>query len=138
MNRKNRTGERRLSGEVEIGNGSRTARQLLESGKAYEKFEAICKAQGRFTQPVMAPYQYEIRAEKTGILNRMDNRKLAKLAKLSGAPQSRSAGIILIVQLNKKIEKGQLLYTLFAESKGELNYALKYEKNHHDDLLTIK
>lgn len=127
-----------LSGEVEIGNGSRTARQLLESGKAYEKFEAICKAQGRFTQPVMAPYQSEIRAEKTGILNRMDNRKLAKLAKLSGAPQSRSAGIILNVQLNKKIEKGQLLYTLFAESKGELNYALNYEKNHHDDLLTIK
>ncbi|MDP3244622.1 MAG: hypothetical protein Q8M83_03095 [bacterium] len=46
--------------------------------------------------------------------------------------------MLLNVHLNKKIEKGQLLYTLFAESKGELNYALKYEKHHHDDLLTIQ
>jgi len=40
------------------------------------------------------------------------------------------------VQLDDKIEKGQLLYTLFAESEGELNYALEYYEN-HDDIITI-
>ncbi|MGV8813548.1 MAG: thymidine phosphorylase family protein [Gelidibacter sp.] len=121
-----------LSGKVEKGKGRRTAQKVLESGKAYEKFIAICKAQGRFSKPVLAPYKIEIKAEKSGVLKRIDNRKIAKLAKLSGAPQSKSAGISLNVHLNDKIEKDQLLYTLYAESKGELNYAMEYYKNHND------
>ena len=126
-----------LSGKVEKGKGMETAKEILTSGKAYEKFLAICKAQGRFTQPVLAPYKTEIRAETSGILKRIDNRKIAKLAKLSGAPQSKSAGILLNVHLNDKVEKDGLIYTLFAESQGELNYALEY-KNRHNDIITIK
>ena len=126
-----------LSGKVEKEKGMETAKEVLISGKAYEKFLAICKAQGRFTQPVLAPYKIEIRAETSGILKRIDNRKIAKLAKLSGAPQSKSAGILLNVHLNDKVEKDGLLYTLFAESQGELNYALEY-KNRHNDIITIK
>ncbi|WP_025663246.1 thymidine phosphorylase family protein [Aquimarina megaterium] len=126
-----------LSGKVTLDTGRQTALQLLDSGKAYEKFLAICKAQGRFTQPVLAPYKIEIRADSSGVLQRIDNRKIAKLAKLSGAPQSKSAGILLNVHLNEKINKDQLLYTLFAESQGELNYALEY-KNSHNDIITIK
>jgi thymidine phosphorylase len=125
-----------LSGKVEKGKGYKTAQKVLESGKAYKKFIAICKAQGRFSKPVLAPYKIEIKAEKSGVLERIDNRKIAKLAKLSGAPQSKSAGISLNVHLNDKIEKDQLLYTLYAESKGELNYAMDY-KNNHNDIITI-
>jgi thymidine phosphorylase len=69
-------------------------------------------------------------------LKRIDNRKIAKLAKLSGAPQSKSAGILLNVHLNDSVEKDQLLYTLYAESQGELHYALEY-KNNHNDIITI-
>lgn len=126
-----------LSGKVALGTGTKTALQLLESGKAYDKFLAICKAQGGFTKPVLAPYKIEIRADSSGVLQRIDNRKIAKLAKLSGAPQSKSAGILLNVHLNDKVEKDDLLYTLFAESQGELNYALEY-KNSHNDIITIK
>ena len=126
-----------LSGEIESGKGKQTARGLLESGKAYNKFLAICKAQGNFKQPLLTPYKFEIKAKKTGVLRRIDNRKIAKLAKLSGAPQSKSAGILLNVHLNDEIEKGQLLYTLFTESQGELNYALEYYES-HDDIITIE
>ena len=125
-----------LSGKVEIGSGNETAKHLLESGKAFKKFLAICKAQGRYTEPVLAPYKIEIKAEKSGVLTRIDNRKIAKLAKLSGAPHSKSAGILLNTHLGEKIEENQVLYTLFAESKGELNYALEYENN-HNNILTI-
>ncbi|MEQ8419221.1 MAG: thymidine phosphorylase family protein [Arenibacter algicola] len=125
-----------LSEEVEKDKGYENATQILESGKAYKKFEAICRAQGRFSRPLKASYSHEIRAGKTGELQRINNRKISKLAKLSGAPQSKSAGILLNVHLNDKIEKGQLLYTLFAESEGELNYALEYYEN-HDDIITI-
>lgn len=125
-----------LSGKVGKGKGTETAKEILASGKAYEKFLAICKAQGRFSKPVLAPYKTEIRAENSGILKRIDNRKIAKLAKLSGAPQSKSAGILLNVCLDEKIEKDQLLYSIYAETQGELNYALEY-KNYHNNILTI-
>lgn len=125
-----------LSGKVKPGKGNQIARQVLESGKAYKKFVAICKAQGRFSKPVLAPYKIEIKAEKGGVLERIDNRKIAKLAKLSGAPQSQSAGILLNISLGKEVEENQLLYTIYAESKGELNYAMEY-KNKHDDIITI-
>ena len=125
-----------LSRKVEKGKGTKTAKEVLKSGQAYKKFLAICKAQGRFSEPVLAPYKIEIRAETSGILKRIDNRKIAKLAKLSGAPQSKSAGILMNVHLDEKIEENQLLYTIYAESKGELNYALEY-KNYHNNILTI-
>ena len=35
-----------------------------------------------------------------------------------------------------RMRENQLLYTIYAESKGELNYALEY-KNNHNDILTI-
>ncbi|WP_373056382.1 thymidine phosphorylase family protein [Zunongwangia sp. H14] len=125
-----------LSGKVEKGKGMETAQQILESGKAYGKFLAICKAQGRFTEPILAPYTFDIKAEKSGILERIDNRKIAKLAKLSGAPKSKSAGILLNTHLGENIKENQVLYTIYAESKGELNYALEY-KNYHNNIITI-
>jgi thymidine phosphorylase len=125
-----------LSGKVEPGTGSQVAKQVLESGKSYKKFIAICEAQGRFSKPVLAPYKAEIKAEKSGVLMRFDNRKLAKLAKLLGAPHSISAGILLNVHLGEQIEEHQLLYTVYAKYKGELNYALEYQRN-HDDITTI-
>ncbi len=125
-----------LSGKVARGMGLETASDLLVSGKAYSKFKAICKAQGRFTEPRMAPYSHEVHAENSGILIRMDNRKIAKLAKLSGAPENKAAGVQLNVHLGNTIQKGQLLYTIYTEAKGELKYAMDYFKG-HKDILTI-
>ncbi|MGJ1446031.1 thymidine phosphorylase family protein [Sphingobacterium spiritivorum] len=125
-----------LSEKVESGTGYQTARQVLESGRAYKKFVSICESQGRFSQPVLAPFKFEVKAKKSGVFKVIDNRKIAKLAKLSGAPKSKSAGILLNAHLGENIEKGQLLYTIYAESKGELNYALEY-KNHHDNIITL-
>jgi len=126
-----------LSEKVETGKGLDTAKELLESGKAYQKFEAICKAQGRFSKTYVAPYQFEMHAPKRGTVKKINNRKIAKLAKLSGAPQSKSAGISMNVRLGDEIEKGELLYKLHAETNGELNYALAYNEN-HDDIITIQ
>jgi len=125
-----------LSGKVTSGSGITTAAQLLESGKAYNKFKAICLAQGRFTEPAIAKYSHEIRSENDGTLIRIDNRKIAKLAKLSGAPEFKSSGIKLNVHLGNTIKKGQLLYTIYAEAPGELKYAMNY-LNAHKDIMTI-
>ncbi|SNZ01397.1 thymidine phosphorylase family protein [Flagellimonas pacifica] len=125
-----------LSGKVEEQKGQEIAKHVLESGQAYKKFEAICTAQGRFSKTFVAPYQFEMHAPKCGTIRKINNRKIAKLAKLSGAPQSSTAGILMNARLGEEIEKGQLLYTLHAESNGELNYALEYYEN-HDDIIVI-
>ena len=126
-----------LSEKVAPEKGLEIAKELLESGKAYAKFEAICRAQGRFSKTYVAPYQFEMHAPKRGTVKKINNRKIAKLAKLSGAPQSKLAGISMNVRLDDEIEKGELLYRLHAETTGELNYALEYYEN-HDDIIEIE
>jgi len=125
-----------LSKKVAKGNGIKTANELLESGKALIKFKAICKAQGRYTEPVIAKYSHEVHSDNEGTLIRIDNRKIAKLAKLSGAPEYKGSGIQLNVHLGNTIKKGQLLYTIYSGAQGELKYALDYQKM-HKDIMTI-
>jgi thymidine phosphorylase len=52
----------------------------------------ICKAQGGFREPEFALYKEDIKAEKSGIVTEIDNRRLAKIAKLAGAPHDSKAG----------------------------------------------
>ena len=56
----------------------------------------------------------------------IDNRKLSRLAKLAGAPESPAAGIQLQVRLGDEITRGQPLMFLHAQTSGEMAYALAY------------
>ncbi len=116
--------------------GYHTAKQILNSGKAWKKFQAICNAQGGFGAPEYAPHSYDILAQRTGVVTAVDNRKLAKVAKLSGAPHDTLAGVRFYSRLGTKVEKGQTLFTVYAESTGSLNYALDYLKS-ESEILTI-
>lgn len=118
-----------FSDQVPKGHGRKMAESILDSGKALKKFEAICKAQGGMFEIPKAPYSKTIIAGKSGKITRIDNRLLGRLAKLSGAPNSKVAGIKLEVNLNSIVEKGQPLFTLYSETKGELSYALEFHQN---------
>ena len=83
-------------------------------------------AQGGFKEPQVARYQHEIKADNSGVVSNIDNRKLAKIAKLAGAPENKAAGVDFLTPIGTPLEKGQTMYVLHAESKGELNYALDY------------
>lgn len=56
----------------------------------------------------------------------IDNRKLARVAKLAGAPLSPAAGLELRARTGDHVEKGQPLFTLHAQTKGEMAYAAAY------------
>jgi len=125
-----------LSGKIGKGNGIIEASKILESGNAHAKFLAICELQGGFKEPVFAKYKHEVIAEKTGIVKAIDNRKLARIAKLAGAPQSQAAGILYNAPLGKIVTQGDVLYTVYAEANGELEYVKEY-LNTMNDLITI-
>ena len=127
----------KMSGKYPIGSEVALATKLLESGDAYKKFKAICIAQGGFKEPVFAKYKYDVLAKSAGIVKVIDNRKLSRIAKLAGAPQSPSAGIEYHAPIGKKIKKGDLLFSIYSESNSALEYAKEY-LNSLDELIILK
>lgn len=117
-----------FSNKVRPGSGEEIAKEILDSGKAWEKFQAICLAQGGVYEPTEARHTYTIVSGKNGLVDAIDNRQLSQIAKLAGAPRSKAAGIELHVVLGANVRIGQPLYTIHSETKGELNYALSYKQ----------
>lgn len=118
-----------LAGKSSLGKGQQDALQILNTYQAYEKFISICEAQGGFHEPVVGQLQHKVIAEQSGKVTKIDNRRLAKVAKLSGAPSNPGAGVLFLAPLGKMVKNGDVLFTIYAESKGELAYALEYLKS---------
>lgn len=81
-----------FSPEIKPGGGKQIAMQLLDEGKAWKKFQAICQAQGGLREPPTAYYTHTITAAHHGLITAINNRQLARLAKLAGAPHDKAAG----------------------------------------------
>lgn len=106
--------------------GRERAARLLDSGQAEAKFMAICAAQGGFTEPGKAPQTQPVTASRAGKITAIDNRRIAKIAKLAGAPGRQTSGVLLKTGLGETVEIGQPLFEIHAETKGELDWALAY------------
>ncbi|GAA0691201.1 thymidine phosphorylase family protein [Marinobacterium maritimum] len=117
-----------MAGRSEVGHGQSLARELLTSGAAWHKFKAICEAQGGLRKLPRVRYRRRLEAPVSGSVKAIDNRKLASLAKLAGAPNAKAAGVRLLVKVGDKVAKGNALLELCAETKGELRYAESYLK----------
>ncbi|HPF23035.1 MAG TPA: thymidine phosphorylase, partial [Hyphomonas sp.] len=72
-----------------------------------------------------------------GRLTRIDNRKLARLAKLAGAPERPAAGITLHKRLGDWLNRDEPIATIHAEAPGELAYARDYALS-YTDMFTIE
>jgi len=114
--------------EANGGNGREMARRLLDSGAAEAKFLSICEAQGGFREPDSAPHQTIETADVGGAIKEIDNRRIAKIAKLAGAPGRKHAGVRLLARPGDVIEAGQPLYEIHAETRGELGWAQDYAR----------
>lgn len=115
--------------------GFAEAQRILDEGLAFKKFRAICEAQGGYREPVIGGFKHEVFASSGGVILDIDSRRLARIAKLAGAPDSPQAGVDLRVFLNTPVEKHDLLFTIYASSPGELDYALHYCHLHRDVIL---
>ncbi|MFN2425474.1 MAG: thymidine phosphorylase family protein [Candidatus Binatia bacterium] len=115
-----------MAGRTPAGTGVVLATRTLDSGLALAKFDAIREAQGGLREPPTAPYTQPVLAAATGRVGAIDNRLLARAAKLAGAPQDAAAGATVDVRLGDAVDIGQPLFTLHAQTPGELAYALDY------------
>ncbi|NOT24727.1 MAG: thymidine phosphorylase family protein [Acidobacteria bacterium] len=121
-----------LAGTCGAGRGPVEARAVLADGRAWRKLQAICEAQGGMRTPPTSTQQFEVTAPARGSVTGLDSRRLARAAKLAGAPADPAAGIDLHVRVGQSVENGQPLFTLHAQSPGELAYAREYLALHAD------
>lgn len=124
------------SGKAPTGRGLALALEVLDQGRAWTKFAAICEAQGGLHTPQLAQYRHQVVADANGEVSAIDNRRLAKLAKLSGAPNAPSAGLEMDIHIGDSLQAGDSVFTIHAEARGELIYALDY-LNQNVDMITI-
>ena len=117
-----------LGGAAAPGLGQRLADAILSDGRALRKFLRICEAQGGFHEPPVAELRHEIGTSAGGRVSAIDNRLLARIAKLAGAPAAQAAGLELHVKIGDRVQRGQPLITLHAETRGEMAYALAFAR----------
>jgi putative thymidine phosphorylase len=111
------------------GDGFEIARECLDSGKAFSKFKEIVNAQ-KGDKPLDpskfkgSSHTIEVRSLKDGQLVDYDNRVIAKVARLAGAPSNKGAGLDLYKKSGDMVRSGDLLMRIHSgsESKKKLVY----------------
>jgi len=121
-----------LAGSADNGAGQGMAAEVLRDGRAWEKFQRICEAQGGMREPPQSVHDRPVLAARSGRVSAIDNRRLAKVAKLAGAPDAKAAGVELHARLGAAIQEGDPLYTVHAETPGELAYAFDFVASNAD------
>ncbi|HEX2654332.1 MAG TPA: thymidine phosphorylase family protein [Xanthobacteraceae bacterium] len=121
-----------LAGIAAEGCGEAMAASVLDDGRAWMKFQAICEAQGGMRMPPKSHLQQPFLAERPGRVRAIDNRKISRLAKLAGAPDEKAAGVDLHVTVGDLVDAGQPLCTVHANAPGELAYAFDYAAANRD------
>ncbi|HSQ82450.1 MAG TPA: thymidine phosphorylase family protein [Casimicrobiaceae bacterium] len=115
-----------FSAAVPPGTGLALATAILDDGRAFDKLRAICASQGGMREPPQAAHRRAFEAARTGKVVEVDNRRLARGAKLAGAPQAPAAGIEFLTPVGTQVERGQPLFVVHAQAPGELAYAFDY------------
>ena len=125
-----------MSQTVAADRGEAIANELLISGKALAKFLNIAAKQGPLKRLELAPYHYVIKSHVTGVIHTIHNQKLAKVARLAGAPADPQAGIYLHKKLGHKVKKGEPLFTIYSKNEEDLSFAKKYMEENPDIFTT--
>jgi len=117
--------------DVRGGDGWRIARDILESGRALAQMNAIIDAQGRRAAPQLqgAALSFDIAAPRAGTVVAVDNLRLARIARLAGAPQVAGAGVDLAVRLGDSVQAGQRLYRVHARFEADLGFARRWAES---------
>lgn len=113
--------------DVRGGAGFGIARDILDDGRAAEKMQAIIDAQGAKPfdpdNPPLALHSFEVLATAKGVVTGIDNLKLARIARLAGAPKAPGAGVDLFRRIGDTVSTGQPLYRVHAAYRNELTFA---------------
>lgn len=109
------------------GSGYARAQQLLTSGEALRSMDRIIDAQGRArTTPQLGELVYDVLAPRSGTIVAIDCFRLARIARLAGAPLDKGAGIDLFKKLGDYVSKSEPLYRIHACFQSDYGFTVKF------------
>jgi thymidine phosphorylase len=115
------------SPDVRGGDGFAIARDILDSGRALARMQAILQAQGATGfdrhHPPLGALTLEIPAPADGTVIGIDNLQMAQIARLAGAPKVKGAGVDLLRKLGDTVKAGDPLYRVHASYPADLEFA---------------
>jgi len=114
--------------------GEEAARELLTSGKALKKMREIIRAQGGHsdvTSSKLVPgkYVYEHKAPRRGMISGMNNQQITVICRILGCPTDKKAGMYLNRKLEERVDKGDILATIYSSDKWRLKEAAETLKS---------
>jgi AMP phosphorylase len=114
------------TGKAEKGEGKELARSTLKEGKALDKFWEIAKAQGqkkivKSEEIEVGEYTEDIKSLKSGVVKEINTRGIVDIARALGTPKIKKAGLYIQKQVGEKVEKGDILATLYSETEDRLD-----------------
>ncbi|MEW6036038.1 MAG: AMP phosphorylase [Candidatus Micrarchaeota archaeon] len=123
-----------LSGKVERGKGYSVAEGLVTSGKAMAKFREIVELQGgnpkvRMSDIPVGQYTHAVTSDVAGSIFHIDNKVISKIARIAGAPRDKGAGVLLHRLRGDRVEKGDKMFTIYAQSESNLGFAINALKD---------
>ncbi len=109
---------------IEGGKGYARALELLASGEALAAMERLIDAQGLSQQPLEpGRLPFEIMSGKAGTVASIDCVRIARIARLAGAPMDKGAGIDLLHKVGAQVRLREPLYRIYANSETGLGFA---------------
>ena len=111
-----------------ISNGFNRAKEILDSGEAHRKFMEIVVAQNgrpdlKSSDLEPGKYSYELRATSAGFIHSVHNKEVVYIAKTAGAPADKGAGLLIMKKKGQRVEAGEVLMTIYADSEAKLRRA---------------
>ena len=110
--------------------GRARAREILESGRAYDKFMEICVLQNgrcdlKSSDLIPGGFCKDVHSKFDGYVQYIDNHCIVAIAKAAGAPKDVGAGIEFLHKTGDRVRKGDVLFRIYAESESKLKRAIE-------------
>ncbi len=112
-----------------LRNPKEKALEILRSGKVGKKLKEIIAAQGgnpkiRPQDIPIGPECVRVTSAKSGKVWWISNESIIRIARETGAPKNKGAGILLCKKIGDPVRKGDTLFTIYSEKNYKLNRAL--------------
>ncbi len=117
-----------LAKKYSLPKARKLVREALRSKKAWGKMQEIIRAQGgnpNIDSEAISfgKHRFKALAKKSGRIAMYNNKAIAEICRILGAPFIKTAGIYLDKVIGNTFKKGETFYTLYADSVDRLELA---------------
>lgn len=105
------------------GAGRSRAQEILDSGAALSAMERIIDAQGRAAPACPGNLIADVIAPASGVVTTMDCFRIARIARLAGAPTDKGGGIDLFKKVGEAVKKGEPVYRIHSCFASDFEFA---------------